>query len=72
MDLTTLLGQYAFPIVACCVMAYWVKYQTDTNREDMKDLRKDHENEVDKLTEAVNNNTMILQKLLTILGKDGE
>lgn len=72
MDLATLIGQYCFPIVACCVMAYWVKYQAESNREDVKELRAEHSEEVDKLTEAINNNTLILNKLLTLLGKDGE
>lgn len=70
MDLTVLLGQYAFPIVACCAMAWYVKDSQKTNREDIKEMRKEHEAEVDKLSEAVNNNTVILEKLLTLLGRN--
>ena len=31
MDIATLLGSYAFPVVACLGMAWYVKYITDKN-----------------------------------------
>ena len=56
-DLTTLLGNYAFPIV--CVIAMFFMW----NKE-----REDHKNEVKQMTEAVNNNTTVLKQILTKLG----
>lgn len=72
LDITTLIGQYAFPIVACIVMAWYVKYTGDNSRADMAELRKEHEEETDKLTEAINNNTVALQKLLVYFGKEND
>lgn len=69
MDITTLIGQYAFPIVACIVMAWYVKYMGDMNRDETRELRREHEDEVNKLAEAVNNNTVILNKLLILFSK---
>lgn len=73
MDIATLIGQYAFPIVACVVMAWYVKYTGDKNREDLLSIRKEHEQETDKLAEAINNNTIALTKLVSLLGdNDGK
>ena len=56
-DLTTLLGNYAFPVV--CVIAMFFMW----NKE-----RIDHKEEVNKMTEAVNNNTVVLKQILIKLG----
>lgn len=67
MDIASLLGSYCFPIVACICMATYVKYMTDNNREDVKDLNKRHSEEMmafkDEIKEALNNNTLALTKL---------
>lgn len=67
MDIATLLGSYCFPIVACIIMAMYVKYITDNNREDTKALNEQHTKEMstfkDEIKEALNNNTLALTKL---------
>ena len=57
------LGKYAFPIIMCLVMAWYVKYQTDNNRTDINELNKLHREEMLQITSAINNNTLALQKL---------
>ena len=59
----TLITTVGFPIVACGGMAWYVKYITDRNREDMKEERSQHTEEMTKVTEALNNNTLAIQKL---------
>jgi len=56
-EIATLLSNYAFPIV--CVIAMF----NMLNKE-----REDHKTEVKQMTEAVNNNTTVLEKILTKLG----
>lgn len=67
MDIATLLGSYCFPIVACIVMAIYVKDITNSNREDTKELNKKHTEEMNafknEIKEALNNNTIALTKL---------
>lgn len=63
MDIMTIIGQYAFPIVACIAMAWYVKDQTDKNREQLDKIMADHKMEVKDITVAINNNTMALQRL---------
>lgn len=67
MDILTLIGQYAFPIVACMAMAWYVKDQGDKNREQIKDLRSEHTVEMREVTTAVNNNTLVIQRLVDVM-----
>lgn len=59
----SVIGQYAFPIVACVVMGWYVKYIQDNYRKDINDISIRHRDEMDKVTEALNNNTLAIQKL---------
>jgi hypothetical protein len=53
-----------FPIFACLAMGYFIKNQIDSYRADIKELQNDHKQEISKVTEALNNNTIALQKLV--------
>lgn len=74
MDIATLLGSYAFPVVACIVMAIYVKDITQNNREDTKELNDQHTKEMnafkDEIKEALNNNTIALTKLCERLDRE--
>ena len=63
MDILQLIGQYAFPIVACVAMGWYVKDQGDKNREQLDNIMKAHKEEVKEITTALNNNTLALQRL---------
>ena len=58
-----------FPIVMCGVMGWYVKYQTDRNREDVKVLNEQHAKEMLGVTEAINNNTQALIELKETMKK---
>lgn len=74
MDIATLLGSYAFPVVACIVMAIYVKEITQNNREDTRALNDQHTKEMnafkDEIKEALNNNTIALTKLCERLERE--
>lgn len=59
MDVTTLLGNYAFPIVACICMACYCK-----------DMQKEHSEEVSKLRDVLERNTIALEKIISKIGGD--
>ena len=61
----TILGNYAFPIAACCAMACFVKYIYDQTNTRMDNLNTQHKNEVDTLSEVIRNNTIALEKMNT-------
>ena len=63
MDILQLIGQYAFPIVACVAMGWYVKDQGDKNREQLDKIMEAHKIEIKEITTALNNNTLALQRL---------
>lgn len=63
----TILGNYVFPIVACCAMAYFVKYMYDQTNLRVDNLNEKHKNEVDTLSEVIKNNTVALEKMNTLI-----
>lgn len=67
MDVANLLGNYCFPIVACIVMAWYVKYTTDKQSEETKTLNENHTKEMlafkDEIKRALENNTKAIEKL---------
>lgn len=51
-DLTTLISTLGFPIAMCLIMCYYINKINDAHKE-----------ETGKFAEALNNNTVVLQKL---------
>lgn len=78
MDFTAigqLITSMGFPIVACLLMGYYIKQQTEYYREDINNINQQHKEEMNKITEALNNNTLALQKIsdaLIIRGIDND
>lgn len=66
----SVIGQYAFPIVACVVMGWYVKYIQDNYRKDISDLSIRHKDEMEKVTAALNNNTIAIQRLTDFIEKE--
>lgn len=59
----SVIGQYAFPIVMCILIGWYVKYREDKHSDEIKETRESHKAEMDKVTDALNNNTLALQHL---------
>lgn len=68
----SVIGQYAFPIVACVVMGWYVKYIQDNYRKDIADITIRHKDEMEKVTAALNNNTLAIQRLTDFIEKEDE
>lgn len=66
------LGNYAFPIVCCIVMAYFVKYMYDQTNQRVDKLNEDHKNEVDTLSEVIKNNTLAVEKMNSLIENLGK
>lgn len=70
MDISSIgqiISTVGFPIAMCILMAWYVKYTTDLHREDTNIREEAHKQEVNDITKALNNNTLVLQKLVDIL-----
>ena len=66
MDVTAIvqvISSLGFPIAVCLICVWYINKLEET-----------HRNEVQKLTDALNNNTLIMQKLCDKMGveKEGE
>lgn len=61
--LITLVGSLGFPIVACIAMGWFFAKVNDNYRQDIKEIQTTHREETKTMTDAINNNTMVLQKL---------
>lgn len=70
--LLTVLGNYVFPIAACCAMAFFVKYMYDQTNARIDKINEQHKNEVDTLSEVIKNNTIALEKMNTLIERLGK
>lgn len=66
-DFLNILGNYVFPVVACCAMAYFVKYMYDETNKRINILNEQHKNEVDNLSTVILNNTVALEKMNALI-----
>ena len=66
----TAIGSLGFPIVACCAMAYFFAKVNDNYRTDIKEINRGHKEEMTAMTEAINNNTLVIQKLVERMDKN--
>ena len=69
-DIVSIISAVGFPIVAAIGCGYFVKWQYEQNMKQMEEIRKEHKEEVTKMTEALNNNTLALNTLINKLEKD--
>lgn len=63
----TLIGSYGFPILACCAIAWFFYKTTENYRNDLKEINASHKEEVKAMTDAIANNTLVIQKLVDSL-----
>ena len=59
-----IISTVGFPIVACAVMGWYVKYNNDKFQTILTDTNTKHKQEMDNIVTAINNNTLVMQKLI--------
>lgn len=70
-DIVSIISAVGFPIVAAIGCGYFVKWQYEQNLKQMDEIRKEHKEEVSKMTEALNNNTIALNRLIDKFDREG-
>ena len=68
-EILTAIGTVGFPIVACCAIAWFFNKSNENYRADIKELSQSHKEETKAMTEAINQNTLVIQKLCDSLDK---
>ncbi len=66
----TIVQTLGFPVAACVFLALFIKYIFDTFVKKIDEIEKEHKEETDKLSEAVTNNTLVMQTLLNKLTEE--
>lgn len=56
--ITQLISQIGFPIAVCLICFWYIKKMQD-----------DHKEEMNKMSEAIHNNTIVMQKLVDKIGE---
>lgn len=69
-DILQMISSFGFPVVACLGMAYFFKYVYDKNREDVNALNQSYRDEINSIKDALNNNTLVIQKLVDYLKEE--
>ena len=59
-----LVSNYIFPVVACIALAWSFAKSNEQYRQDIKELNATHKEETKQLSEAIDNNTKVIQRLL--------
>ena len=68
--ITQAITSVGFPIVCCIIMMYYIKYKEDTGRKDIQHVIDQLREEMSEITEAIHNNTVVIQKLIDILNSE--
>ena len=73
MDMNTivsLVGSLGFPIVCCIIMFRSIEKERETNAAQRELDRQEHKEEMHQITTALQNNTVVMQKLVDTLNMD--
>lgn len=71
-DIVSLISGLGFPIVACCAMGMYIYKTNQSHTQEIARLNDQHQAEVTKMTEALNNNTIAITKLCEKLNGGAE
>lgn len=73
MDITAIMqaiSSLGFPIVACIAIAWYFNKVNENYRNDIKELTQQQQTQLDKLTEAITANTVVVTRLVDKLDKE--
>lgn len=68
-DIIQMVTTVGFPIAMCLILAWYVKTRDEEHTEQINRITEMHKEEARTMTEALQNNTLTIQKLVDILTK---
>ena len=63
-EILTAITTVGFPIVVCLICFWYINQTEQRHRDEMSQSELRHKEEVNSLADAVNNNTLVMQKFL--------
>ena len=70
-EYANLITSVGFPIVACIACGLYVRDITEKHRQQISEIVSAHKEETDNLSDAIHNNTLVMEKLATIIADRG-
>lgn len=67
-----IIGTLGFPIAACIYLFYSMQKEREQNVAQREADRLEHKREMEQMTSALNNNTLVIQKLVDTLTAPGD
>lgn len=67
-----IIGTLGFPIAACIYLFYSMQKEREQNASQREADRLEHKREMEQMTAALNNNTLVIQKLVDTLTAPGD
>lgn len=64
------LAQFGFPIMVCFICFYYIAKMEERHSNQIDLMHQTHKNETDSLSAALNNNTLVMQRLLDKLNSE--
>lgn len=65
-EVITLVNSLGLPTVVACASMWYVKYREDKNDQKIEKMTEEHKEEMTDITNALNNNTLALQRICDI------
>lgn len=65
-EVITLINSLGLPTVVACASMWYVKYREDKNDQKIERMTEEHKEEMTDITNALNNNTLALQRICDI------
>lgn len=62
-EVITLVNSLGLPTVVACASMWYVKYREDKNDQKIEKMAEEHKEEMTDITNALNNNTLALQRI---------
>lgn len=62
-EIVDLINNQGFPIAVCLIMFFFFKYMFDTNKKEIHEINNKYQQNIDKMQESLNNNTIAITKL---------
>jgi hypothetical protein len=69
-EIMTMINTLGVPTAVAIASMWYVKYREDKNDERLDELNKEHKQEMTDITEALNNNTLALQRICDTFDKE--
>ena len=69
-DIASIISAIGFPCVAAVACGLFIKFQYTENQKQIESMRKEHKEEVQNMTKAIENNTIALTRLIEKMDKE--